>query len=242
MNLKQERHPGGRRRHGRTLLASLVLASSSLSACANDHGEDSAELQAILHDGDLTQIMASMLTESPSEQQDTGGGSGTGGVGGSGMPGPIGTGGTGVGGTGGAGTGGRAGTGVGGQGGIGGFPTDGGPTDGGGQGPNRNFPREAQGFWRFDDCNMGRTELGDSAFGNHTAFRSVTTFCRPGVVNTGVGFDEDDDLVLVPDQPNFVFSEGFTVAAWVKPVEFGGVRTIFRKQFKSRGDSNQQVR
>jgi len=34
----------------------------------------------------------------------------------------------------------------------------------------------------------------------------------------------------VPDQPNFVFSEGFTVAAWVKPVAFGGVRTIFRKR------------
>ena len=77
---------------------------------------------------------------------------------------------------------------------------------------------EAQGFWRFDDCNMDRTELFDSSFfGNHTAFRSVTAFCRPGVLNTGIGFDEDDDLVLVPDQPNFVFSEGFTVAAWVKP-------------------------
>ena len=98
-------------------------------------------------------------------------------------------------------------------------------------GPTRNFPGEAQGFWRFDDCNMDRTELFDSSFfGNHTAFRSVTAFCRPGILNTGIGFDEDDDLVLVPDQPNFVFSEGFTVAAWVKPVALGGVRTIFRKR------------
>ena len=98
-------------------------------------------------------------------------------------------------------------------------------------GPTRNLPAEAQGFWRFDDCNMNRTELFDSSFfGNHTAFRSVTAFCRPGVLNTGVGFDEDDDLVIVPDQPNFVFSEGFTVAAWVKPVALGGVRTIFRKR------------
>jgi hypothetical protein len=48
--------------------------------------------------------------------------------------------------------------------------------------------------------------------------------------NSGVGFDENDDLVLVPDQPNFVFSEGFTVAAWVKPTDLGGVRTIFRKR------------
>jgi hypothetical protein len=126
MNLKQERHPGRRRRHGRTLLASLVLASSGLSACADNHGEDSAELQAILHDDDLTQIMASMLTEPPpqpgtgtadagapatggggtagavdggSPSQGTGGVSGTAGMGGSG--GPIGTGGTGMGGSGG---------------------------------------------------------------------------------------------------------------------------------------------
>ena len=100
-----------------------------------------------------------------------------------------------------------------------------------GRGPTRSFPGEAQGFWRFDDCNMDRTELFDSSFfGNHTAFRSVTAFCRPGVLNTGIGFDEDDDLVIVPDQPNFVFSEGFTVAAWVKPTALGGVRTIFRKR------------
>jgi hypothetical protein len=98
-------------------------------------------------------------------------------------------------------------------------------------GPTRNLPGEAQGFWRFDDCNMERTELFDSSFfGNHTAFRSVTAFCRPGAMNTGIGFDEDDDLVIVPDQPNFVFSEGFTVAAWVKPLALGGVRTIFRKR------------
>ncbi len=97
--------------------------------------------------------------------------------------------------------------------------------------PTRNLPGEAQGFWRFDDCNMDRTELLDSSFfGGHTAYRSVTAFCRPGVLNTGIGFDEDDDLVLVPDQPNFVFSEGFTVAAWVKPLALGGVRTIFRKR------------
>ena len=69
----------------------------------------------------------------------------------------------------------------------------------GGPGPTRNLPGQAQGFWRFDDCNMDRTELADNSFsGNHTAFRSVTAFCRPGILNSGIGFDEDDDLVLVP--------------------------------------------
>ena len=53
MNLKPERH-GRRRLHSRALLGSLVLASASLSACADDQGDDSAELQAILRDGDLS--------------------------------------------------------------------------------------------------------------------------------------------------------------------------------------------
>jgi hypothetical protein len=124
--------------------------------------------------------------------------------------------------TGAAGTVGAAGT---------GFPGTGMGGAGGDGGPTRSFPGEAMAFWRFDDCNMDRTELADSTFnGFHTAYRSVTAFCRPGAINSGIGFDENDDIVIVPDQPNFVFSEGFTVAAWVKPVDLGGVRTIFRKR------------
>ena len=152
MNPKQECHGGRRRLHSRALLGSLVLASSSLSACGDDQGEDSADLQAILHDGDLTQVMRSMLTAPPRRRapaaatagQSTGG---TGGVGrGRAARGHRGTGGLGrhwrVAARAGSGTAGST----------------------GGPGPTRSFPREAQGFWRFDDCNMGRTELGDSSF------------------------------------------------------------------------------
>ena len=63
MKPKQECHGARRRLHSRALLGSLVLASASLSACGDDHGEDSADLQAILHDGDLTEIMRSMLMD-----------------------------------------------------------------------------------------------------------------------------------------------------------------------------------
>jgi hypothetical protein len=195
-------------------------------------------LQAILRDGDLTEVMRSMLTTDPGPKPGTGTGTGTGGSSSGG--GMVGAGGTTGGGdmTGAAGAGmmstGIAGSfGKGGAGpfmGVAGSSGRGGPGTGG-SGQTRNFPGEAQGVWRFDDCGMERTELSDSSFfGSHTAFRSVTAFCRPGVLNSGIGFDEDDDLVLVPDQPNFVFSEGFTVAAWVKPVALGGVRTIFRKR------------
>src|SRR5689334_23185913 len=71
MNLKRECH-GGRRPHGRAILASLALASAGLTACGDDHGVDSADLQAILHDGDLTEVMSKMLTS------DTGAGGSTG--------------------------------------------------------------------------------------------------------------------------------------------------------------------
>ena len=210
MKLKPECKRTRRRLHSRAILGSLVLASAGLSACGDDTGTKSDELQAILQDGDLTEIMRSMLTTDPTTPAATGTG-GTTGAAGRGMAGSSGS----------AGTTGSAGTGTIDGGGAGGM-TDPGPT--------RNLPGEAQGFWRFDDCNMDRTELQDSSFNFHTAFRSVTAFCRPAVLNNGIGVDEDDDLVLVPDQPNFLFSEGFTVAAWVKPTELGGVRTIFRKR------------
>ena len=244
MKLEQECQRPRRRLQSRALLGSLVLASATLTACGDNHGEDSPELQAILRDGELTQFMSSALTMTPPQP-----GTSAAGVGGTmgGMTGAGGAPGMGGPGAGGAtgpamGTAGAAGMGGVGTGGAGGFGTGGfvmgtggfGPGTGGAAGmggPTRSFPGEAQGFWRFDDCNMSRTELGDSSFGgNHTAFRSVTAFCRPGVLNSGIGFDEDDDVVIVPDQPNFVFSEGFAVAAWVKPTALGGVRTIFRKR------------
>jgi len=233
MKPKQECRGARRRLNSRSLLGSLVLASASLNACGDDQGVDSAELQAILQDGDYTQLMQSALAAAPPDP-----GTGTGGTSGdvSGAAGATGAGGRGGPGTGTAGTAtsiGTAGTGIGGRGTAGtGFAGTGfgGSFGGTGGGMPRRFPAQAQGFWRFDDCNMNRTELGDSTFNGHTAFRSVTAFCRPGVLNAGIGFDEDDDVVIVPDQPNFVFSEGFTVGAWVKPTALNGVRTIIRKR------------
>ena len=65
MMLKRECYKARRRLHSRALLSSLVLASASLAACGDDHGTDSADLQAILQDGDLTQIMHGMLMSPP---------------------------------------------------------------------------------------------------------------------------------------------------------------------------------
>ena len=165
MKLKQQCHGARRRLHSRALLGSLVLASASLNACGDDHGEDSADLQAILHDGDLTQLMRSTLMAAPPDPgTGTAGTSGAcrapaarrapaaAGAPGTGIAGSIGTAGTGIGGRGTAGTG-FAGTGFGGS--VGGTGVAARPVA---------SLAQAQGFWRFDDCNMNRTELGDSTF------------------------------------------------------------------------------
>src|SRR5262245_56560435 len=141
MNLKRECH-GRRRLHSsRALLASLALASASLNACGDNHGDDSAELQAILKDGDLTEVMRGMLMDPTTGSGGTTGAAGRGGPGTAGSFGAAGS----MSGPGTAGSFGGGGTGM--------IP-----------GPTRNFPGEAQGFWRFDDCFMERTELGDSSF------------------------------------------------------------------------------
>lgn len=91
------------------------------------------------------------------------------------------------------------------------------------------------GFWRFDDCTAARADLTDSSAQHHTAFRSLSTTCTPGREGNAVSFQEPDDLVSVPDQPEFALDQGMTIAAWIKPDAIDGVHTLFRK--RDDGDS-----
>lgn len=91
------------------------------------------------------------------------------------------------------------------------------------------------GFWRFDDCTAARADLTDSSAQRHTAFRALSTTCTPGREGNAVSFQGPDDLVSVPDQPEFVLDQGMTIAAWVKPDAIDGVHTLFRK--RDDGDS-----
>jgi len=188
MRQKQECHGARLRLHGRTVLGALVVASASLGACSDNHGDDSAELQAILHDGELPAAVRNALMAATPAKPGTGsagtgpamtgaGGSMTGAAGAAmGAGGSTGAAGAPIPGTGTAGKIGSVGSGGSGFGGAGGgFAGSGGPGGMGGP-PSRNLPSEAQGFWRFDDCNMTRTELQDSSFNNQPANRSVTAF------------------------------------------------------------------
>ncbi|HEX2685788.1 MAG TPA: LamG domain-containing protein [Kofleriaceae bacterium] len=89
------------------------------------------------------------------------------------------------------------------------------------------------GVWNFDDCNSSRTDLADATFTGHTAFRAVGVACANGIQNSqAVQIAAPEDIVYVPDQPNFTFENGVTVAGWFDPAAIGGTKTLFRKRDK----------
>jgi hypothetical protein len=238
---------------GALTFVALTIAAWFTVGCSTGDSEQ-ATLEALLNDGDLSLMSTHGLTvglQGPAVDAgpvgkggftSAGGGTGTAGVAGSfdggtaGVAGPFDGGTAGVAGSFDGGMAGVAGsfdggvTGTGGFGGFGGPGGFGGSAGGMGGGGNGPFPQSAQGLWTFDDCNTIRTELSDSSFSSHTAFRSVSTACVPGIINQAVAIDETDDYVYVPDQPSFTFENGVTVAAWVNPTKLGGVRTLFRKR------------
>jgi hypothetical protein len=103
-------------------------------------------------------------------------------------------------------------------------------TDAPAAGPDVTCASVPIGFWKFDDCNPFRTDLSDSSFQGHNAFRTVDLACAPGQEGQAVSFARAEDLVYVPDQPGFGLEHGMTVAAWVRPETVDRVQTIFRKR------------
>lgn len=85
-------------------------------------------------------------------------------------------------------------------------------------------------FWNFDDCDPSRTDLFDSSFQSHTAFRTVDVACTPGRERQAVSFARPEDLVYAPDQPDYALDHGVTIAAWVRPDTVDDVHTLFRKR------------
>jgi hypothetical protein len=120
-------------------------------------------------------------------------------------------------------------------GGAGGSPAPGGAGGmGGGEGGSGSelgdCTRVPIGFWRFDDCNVDRTDLQDSSNQGHTAYRNVQQSCQESQEGLGMTFARNTDLVYAPDQPDFGLDQGLTVATWVKPDKVSGTSTLFRKR------------
>ena len=213
-----------------TVVALAGLAVVAGAGCQSNDSSKDDELLALLHDEPLTTVTVGAVTASDGGVM-TGSGGKTGGI--------AGRGGTGTGGisasdggvltgtAGFVGTGGIATMGDGGPGGSVGF--DGGTGTGGfGGSPNFFGPL---GQWSFDDCNPDRTNLFDSGPNGNTAFRAVSVTCATGISQEAVSLaDKDNDIVYVPDQPNFTFDTGVTVAGWFNPASVNQTRTLFRKR------------
>lgn len=107
------------------------------------------------------------------------------------------------------------------------------PTSGGRFCPTGDCSGSPLALWTFDDCNASNTGLADTAFTSlpHPAFRSVSAACAPGIAGAAVKLAAGEDIVYSPDQPDYVFDQGLTVAAWINPDKITGTQSIARKRF-----------
>jgi hypothetical protein len=208
-----------------TVVALAGLALIESAGCQSNDNSSGDELLALLHDEPLTTVTVGAVTAGDGGVMTGSAGRGGPGTGGS----PAGDAGVSTGTGGFVGTGGKGMIVDGGPGGSTGF--DGGGTGGtGGFGGMPNFSSPL-GQWSFDDCNPDRTNLSDNGPNFNTAFRAVSVACATGISQEAVSLaDKDNDIVYVPDQPNFTFGTGVTVAAWFNPASVNQTRTLFRKR------------
>jgi Concanavalin A-like lectin/glucanases superfamily len=99
--------------------------------------------------------------------------------------------------------------------------------------PNGDCTGSPLAFWTLDDCNPQSTTLADSATTSqtsHPAFRAVSAACVASIDAEGIRLSKADDIIYAPDQPDFLFNKGLTVAAWIKPDSLSGTQSIARKR------------
>ena len=102
--------------------------------------------------------------------------------------------------------------------------------------PNGDCTGSPLAFWTLDDCNAETTQLFDSGFTSgisHPAFRAVSAACVASIDNGGIRLAKKDDIIYAPDQPDFQFNQGLTVAGWINPDNLNGTQSIFRKRLDS---------
>ncbi len=88
-------------------------------------------------------------------------------------------------------------------------------------------------YWKFDDCNTQSTELADTAYTSsisHPAFRAVSVACVTGQDGLAVQLSGGDDIVYSPDQADYSFNQGLTVAAWINPIAVKSTQSVVRKR------------
>lgn len=87
-------------------------------------------------------------------------------------------------------------------------------------------------YWNFDLCQGVGKPLHPDELDNlvqGTSIRGVT--CANGRFGYSGYFDGVDDLIEIPSQSRFNFTNQMTVAAWVKPLRISGLQTIVNKWY-----------
>jgi hypothetical protein len=107
-----------------------------------------------------------------------------------------------------------------------------GAVDGGG-GDEGGGAAQPFGQWHFDDCSPTSHFLIDSSGFGANAQHNLKSSCVPGISGLGVQFKSVNDLVQVPDEPQFTVSSKVAVAAWVKPTTVSGDQPIVLKRLNN---------
>ena len=100
--------------------------------------------------------------------------------------------------------------------------------------PSGDCARDPLALWTFDDCNTAvdrssRTRRSPTQI-SHPAFRAVSVACADGMDNQARQALGRRRHRLCPDQVDFAFDKGLTVAAWIKPDSIGGTQSLVRKR------------
>lgn len=106
------------------------------------------------------------------------------------------------------------------------IPADSGPPDDGGT--SGGF-----GQWHFDDCSPTSHFLVDSSGEGANATHALKADCVPGISKLAVKFRNANDIVQVPDEPQFTVSNRVAVAAWVNPSSVSGDQPVVLKRLNN---------
>ena len=85
-------------------------------------------------------------------------------------------------------------------------------------------------YWRLDEA--AGTTAADAAGTNNGTYTNGPTLNQPTGVRdagTAVNFDGSNDFFSAPDSPSLSPTTAVTVEAWIRPDQFGALRTIVQK-------------
>ena len=101
---------------------------------------------------------------------------------------------------------------------------------GGGVGGGPVVDDSGFGLWHFDDCSPSSHFLADSSGFGASAQHELGAECVQGISDQAVEFRSPQDVVQIPDQPQFTLNSRIAVAAWVNPRTVEGDHPIVIKR------------